>query len=69
MHYLWCAVDQEDEVIERYVTMTRDNQAAPRFIKKALERHDSPETISTDGLRSCKAAMTKRSISDRSYRC
>ena len=31
--------------------------AALKFIKKALKRHGSPKAITTDGLRSYKAAM------------
>ena len=58
MHYLWRAVDQEGEVLESYVTKTRDKKAALRFMKKALRRHGSPAEITTDGLRSHKAAMT-----------
>ena len=57
MHYLWRAVDQEGEVLESYVTRPRDKAAALRFMKKALKRHGSPEAITTDGLRSYKAAM------------
>ena len=57
MHYLWRAVDQEGEVLESYVTKTRDKTAALSFIKKALKRHGSPRTITTDGLRAYKAAM------------
>ena len=57
MHYLWRAVDQESEVLESYVTKTRDRKAALRFMKKALKRHGSPAEITTDGLRSYKAAM------------
>jgi putative transposase len=34
--YLWRAVDHEDEVLESYVTRTRDKAAALRFMKKAL---------------------------------
>ncbi|MXO94809.1 IS6 family transposase [Erythrobacter aquimaris] len=49
MHYLWRAVDQEGEVLESYVTKVRD--------KKALRRHGSHEMITTDGLRSHRAAM------------
>nr|WP_233994239.1 IS6 family transposase [Porphyrobacter sp. AAP60] len=33
MHYLWRAVDQEGEVLESYVTKTRDKKAALRFMK------------------------------------
>ena len=49
MVYPWRAVDHEGEVLESYVSKTRD--------KKALKRHGSPEAITTDGLRSYKAAM------------
>ena len=36
MHYLWRAVDHEGEVLESYVTRTRDKAAALRFMKKTL---------------------------------
>src|SRR3978361_2333780 len=55
--YLWRAVDHEGEVLESYVTKTRDKAAALKFMKKALKRHGSPKSITTDGLRSYKAAM------------
>lgn len=57
MHYLWRAVDQEGEILESYVTKTRDKKAALAFIKKALKRHGCVEAITTDGLRSYGAAM------------
>ena len=56
---LWRAVDQEGEVLESFVTPTRDKAAALTFMKKALKRHGSPEVITTDGLRSYKAAMNE----------
>jgi putative transposase len=59
MVYLWRAVDHEGEVLESYVTRTRDKGAALAFMKKALKRHGSPEVITTDGLRSYGAAMTE----------
>ena len=59
MVYLWRAVDQEGEILESYVTKTRDKAAALRFMKNALKRHGSPEAITTDGLRSYKAAITE----------
>ena len=58
-HLLWRAVDHEGEVLESYVTRTRDKAAALRFMKKALKRHGSPEVITTDGLRSYRAAMSE----------
>jgi putative transposase len=57
MVYLWRAVDHEGEVLESYVTKTRDKAAALTFMKKAMKRHGPVETITTDGLRSYKAAM------------
>jgi putative transposase len=59
MVYLWRAVDHEGEVLESYVTKTRDKKAALAFMKKALKRHGSPEAITTDGLRSYSAAMNE----------
>lgn len=58
-HYLWRAIDQEGEVLESYVTKSRDKAAALTFMKKALKRHGSPEAITTDGLRSYRAAMNE----------
>jgi putative transposase len=59
MVYLWRAVDQEGEILESYITKTRDKAAALTFMKKALKRHGSPVTITTDGLRSYRAAMNE----------
>jgi putative transposase len=57
MRYLWRAVDDEGEILESYVTKTRDKSAALAFMKKALKRNGSPAAIVTDGLRSYPAAM------------
>jgi putative transposase len=57
MVYLWRAVDHEGEILESYITKTRNKDAALRFMKKALRRHGSPEAITTDGLRSYRAAL------------
>ncbi len=65
MVYLWRAVDHEGEVLESYITKTRDKAEALRFMKKALKRHGSPEAITTDGLRSYKAAMAGLGCEDR----
>jgi putative transposase len=56
-HYLWRAVDHEGEVLESYVTRTRDKKAALAFIKKMLKRHGKVDAITTDGLRSYGAAL------------
>jgi putative transposase len=65
MHYLWRAVDQEGEVPESFVIKTRDKAAALPFLKKALKRHGSPKAITTDGLRSYKAALKKIGNADK----
>jgi len=57
MRYLWRAVDHEGEVLESFVTKTRDKAAALKFIKKAMKRHGQPMKVVTDGLRSYAAAM------------
>ena len=51
-HYLWRAVDHEGEVLESYVTKTRDKQAALTFMKKAMKRSGAPRMVITDRLRS-----------------
>ena len=56
-HYLWRAVDHEGEVLESFVTKTRDKTAALKFLKKALNRHGRLEEFVTDCLRSYGAAL------------
>jgi hypothetical protein len=51
-------VDHEGEVLESFATKERDKAAALKFMKKLMKRHAPPAgTITTDGLRSYKAAM------------
>lgn len=56
-HYLWRAVDHEGEVLESYVTKTRDKAAALTFLRNALKRHGRPEKLVTDRLRTYGAAL------------
>jgi putative transposase len=65
MRYLWRAVDHEGEVLESYVTKTRDKAAAMSFIKRAMKRHGQPQAVVTDGLRSYGAAMKEIGNVDR----
>ena len=65
MYYLWRAVDHEGEILESFVTKTRDKVAALTFMKKALKRHGSPTAITTDGLASYCAAMTELGNTDK----
>jgi putative transposase len=64
-HYLWRAVDHEDEVLESFVTKTRDKKAALKFLRKSLKRHGPAAEIVTDRLRSYGAALRDLGISDR----
>jgi putative transposase len=65
MVYLWRAVDHEGEILESYITQTRDKSAALAFMKKTLKRHGKVEKITTDGLRSYRAAMTELGCEDK----
>jgi putative transposase len=56
-HYLWRAVDHEGEVLESYVTKTRDKAAALKFLRKVLKRHGRTEAVVTDRLASYGAAL------------
>ena len=47
MLYLWRAVDQEGEVLENYITKTRDKGAALRSMKKTLKRRGPLDAITT----------------------
>jgi len=64
-HYLWRAVDHEGEVLESFVTRTRDKTAALKFLKKAMRKHGRPEVIVTDRLRSYGAALKQIGATDR----
>lgn len=48
VRYLWQAVDGAGEVLDFYVTETRDEAAALRFLKKALKHHGNTEMTVTD---------------------
>ncbi|MCU4652637.1 IS6 family transposase [Roseibacterium sp. SDUM158016] len=56
-HYLLRAVDHEGEVLESFVTKTRDKKAALKFLKKAMKKHGRAGVFVTDKLRSYGAAL------------
>jgi len=64
-HYLWRAVDHGGEVLESFVTKTRDKKAALKFLKKARKKHGPCERCVTDKLRSYGAAMKDLGVEDR----
>ncbi len=68
-HYLWRAVDHEGEVLESFVTKTRDKKAALKFLKKSLKRHGRAADLVTDRLRSYGAALRELGIGDRQETC
>lgn len=56
--YLWCAVDNEGEVLDVLVQRRRNKHAALKLLRKLLKtRGIHPETITTDKLASCRAAL------------
>jgi len=63
--YLWRAVDHEGEVLESFVTKTRDKTSALKFLRKAMRKHGRPEVIVTDRLRSYGAALKQIGAADR----
>ncbi|MDW4547742.1 DDE-type integrase/transposase/recombinase [Defluviimonas sp. D31] len=64
-HYLWRAVDHEGEVLESFVTKTRDKKAALKFLKKSMKRYGRPHIFVTDKLRSYSAALKEVGATDR----
>jgi putative transposase len=56
-HYLWRAVDHEGEVLESFVTKTRDKASALKFMRKAMKRYGNPQVVVTDRCHSYRAAM------------
>lgn len=64
-HYLWRAVDHEGEVLESFVTKTRDKKAALKFVRKSMKRYGRPNAIVTDRLRSYGAALKEIGAADR----
>src|SRR4028118_2070358 len=64
-HYLWRAMDHEGEVLEAFVSKTRDCKAALKFLKKLMKRHGRPEELATDKLRSYGAALKELGLQDR----
>lgn len=56
-HYLWRAFDHQSEVLESFVTKTRDWRLAFKFLQNPLRRHGDMETIVTDRLASYGTAL------------
>jgi putative transposase len=55
--YLYRAVDKSGQTIDFLLTEERDEQAAKRFLTKAIRRHGVPEKITIDGSAANEAAI------------
>ena len=64
-HYLWRAVDHEGEVLESFVTKSRDKKAALKFLRKTMKKHGGEKVLLTDRLRSYGAALKEIGSADR----
>ena len=57
--YLYRAVDKQGQTIDFLLTEHRDEEAALRFLKKAIRRHGVPEKITIDGSAANEAAIKR----------
>ena len=55
--YLYRAVDKTGQTIDFLITEEREEQAAKRFLTKAIRRHGVPEKITIDGSAANEAAI------------
>jgi transposase-like protein len=56
-YYLYRAVDKTGQTIDFLLTEQRDEQAAKRFLTKAIRRHGVPEKVTIDGSAANEAAI------------
>ena len=57
--YLYRAVDKHGQTIDFLLTEHRDQEAALRFLKKAIRRHGVPEKMTIDGSDANEAAIKR----------
>jgi len=57
-HYLWRAVDHEDEVLEVFGTKRRDRKAALKLIERAMKRYGRPGCRAQKHHPGCHAASS-----------
>src|SRR5262249_28961799 len=58
-YYLYRAVDKTGQTIDFLLTEQRDEEAALRFLKKAIRRHSVPEKITIDGSAANEATIKR----------
>ena len=56
-YYLYRAGDKTGQTVDFLLTEQRDEQAAKRFLTKAIRRHGVPEKITIDGSAANEAAI------------
>jgi putative transposase len=61
-YYLYRAVDKTGQTIDFLLTEQRDEQAAKRFLTKAIRRHGVPEKITIDGSAANEAAIKSYNV-------
>ena len=59
LFYLWRAVDEDGVVLDILVTERRNKDAAKSFFMRLFRKYKAPTKITTDRLRSYKAALRK----------
>ena len=62
-HYLWRAIDQDNQTIDILVNSKRNTGAATKLLMKLLKTEIPPSKITTDKLRSYSASMRKVGLS------
>ena len=60
--YLYRAVDKTGQTIDFLLTQERDEEAAKRFLTKAIRRHGVPEKITIDGSAANEAAIKSYNV-------
>jgi putative transposase len=64
--WLWCAIDDEGEVLDLLVQRRRDKATAVRLMRKLLKKQGfAPDVLVTDKLRSYRAARSEIGLSAR----
>lgn len=57
INFVWYTDDHEGEVLETFVTKTRDKTSALKIMRKAMKWYGNPRVVVTDRCQSYRAAM------------
>jgi len=64
LHYLWRVIDHEGTVLDCFVTKRRDKKSVRKVLRKLVRNHGRPKEITTDKLKSYRAAMRDLNMVD-----